>query len=343
MTVGDLVQVQIVDAFLANDEHDLVEFRIELLDRYVDRFVIGESRQTFSGRQKPLHFKPRYANHKKIQVIELPKIHDATSRWDVEEAHRNLFLTEICQGHDRDLILFCDVDEIPHHSQVLECIERVGGGELDIISLWMPTYLRRANWGVIGSGAKWAKAKAFLAFNSQPNVRYMMAPATRSRGHHFSYLGTNSDSLKSKYSSFSHAELDYPALSSPDLIKVCDMYGLIHFGGFFNGGSGLLRHIDVEHLDDVQRQVLNFKPDWIAENPFQTSLVSRLRASKVVSELITDHNRDLASISAPKGPLCELIVLLQSSWFGVLKPKWMSLVSWLAVKRDSLLLQIKKL
>ena len=38
------------------NELDLLEIRLNILDPYVDKFVIGQSRQTFSGKEKPLYF-----------------------------------------------------------------------------------------------------------------------------------------------------------------------------------------------------------------------------------------------------------------------------------------------
>jgi beta-1,4-mannosyl-glycoprotein beta-1,4-N-acetylglucosaminyltransferase len=38
------------------NELDLLEIRLNILDQYVDKFVIGQSTQTFSGLPKPLYF-----------------------------------------------------------------------------------------------------------------------------------------------------------------------------------------------------------------------------------------------------------------------------------------------
>lgn len=44
------------DCVLLNDELDLLEFRPGELDGVVDRFVVVEAAQTFTGPVKPLHF-----------------------------------------------------------------------------------------------------------------------------------------------------------------------------------------------------------------------------------------------------------------------------------------------
>jgi beta-1,4-mannosyl-glycoprotein beta-1,4-N-acetylglucosaminyltransferase len=47
---------KVFDVFTFFNELDLLELRLEMLDPYVDKFVIVECVETFSGKQKPLHF-----------------------------------------------------------------------------------------------------------------------------------------------------------------------------------------------------------------------------------------------------------------------------------------------
>ena len=48
--------MKIYDAFLFFNELDLLEIRLNLLNDYVDYFVISESDLTFSGKPKPLYY-----------------------------------------------------------------------------------------------------------------------------------------------------------------------------------------------------------------------------------------------------------------------------------------------
>ena len=48
---------QIIDAFMFNNELDVLNFRLHELNDYVDKFVIYENCWTFSGKRKPLYFK----------------------------------------------------------------------------------------------------------------------------------------------------------------------------------------------------------------------------------------------------------------------------------------------
>jgi beta-1,4-mannosyl-glycoprotein beta-1,4-N-acetylglucosaminyltransferase len=47
---------RVFDVFTMYNELDLLELRLEMLDPYVDMFVIVECIETFSGKQKPLYF-----------------------------------------------------------------------------------------------------------------------------------------------------------------------------------------------------------------------------------------------------------------------------------------------
>ena len=47
---------QIIDAFMFNNELDVLNFRLHELTDYVDKFVIYENCWTFSGNKKPLYF-----------------------------------------------------------------------------------------------------------------------------------------------------------------------------------------------------------------------------------------------------------------------------------------------
>ena len=63
----------ICDVFTFNGEYDLLEIRLNILDKYVDQFVIVEAPTTFSGKSKPLYYeqgKDRYKQwHDKIKYF----------------------------------------------------------------------------------------------------------------------------------------------------------------------------------------------------------------------------------------------------------------------------------
>ena len=62
---------KVYDVFTFFNELDLLELRLEMLDPYVDKFVIVECIETFSGKQKPLYFQDNKERFSKY----LPKIY----------------------------------------------------------------------------------------------------------------------------------------------------------------------------------------------------------------------------------------------------------------------------
>lgn len=109
----------IYDCFTFNGELDLLEIRLNILDKYVDRFVLYESEQTFSGKPKPLYYKEnavRYDRwaHKITWVEGFAKdFPDAFQRAGFQkDSIRESLLESHIKVKDEDIIYFGDVDEI---------------------------------------------------------------------------------------------------------------------------------------------------------------------------------------------------------------------------------------
>lgn len=114
----------IVDACLLFNEVDLLEIRLAELWDAVDRFVIVESDRTYAGRAKPFFFE-EYASvfapfaskitYRKF-IDRRPRIRATTEeRKEFEWAQRNAIGTalEDCGLDNDDIVVLCDVDEIP--------------------------------------------------------------------------------------------------------------------------------------------------------------------------------------------------------------------------------------
>lgn len=101
------------------NELDLLEVRMEILNPYVDYFVVGESTKTFSGKDKELYFKNNRERFKKFDNKIIVNVFDRDNikwnQWQREAIHRNSpieMLKQICK--DDDIILTSDADEIPN-------------------------------------------------------------------------------------------------------------------------------------------------------------------------------------------------------------------------------------
>lgn len=117
------------DTFMFYNELDLLEIRLNILDPYVDTFVIVEARETFVGHPKPLYFeenRERYARwaHKIIHYVvdnsdealwefarKSPNVGNG-EHWWVREFYQKENILKAFTANDDDLVFVSDVDEI---------------------------------------------------------------------------------------------------------------------------------------------------------------------------------------------------------------------------------------
>lgn len=115
----------IYDCFLYYDEDMLLDIRLHTLANVVDKFVIVESKFTFTGRPKPLNFnieKFKAFADKIIYVVndteptKLPGTKYSpdyeVDPWEVEANHRNSIMQGLVDAKPDDIIIVSDVDEI---------------------------------------------------------------------------------------------------------------------------------------------------------------------------------------------------------------------------------------
>ena len=123
---------KVFDCFMLYNELDVLELRLNELNNYVDYFIIIESQQTHSGKNKQLYYQKNVDRFKKFEdkiiyviIEELPNklpqhISDIDIHWYRENFQRNQIKTALMQLEisDRDIIMISDVDEIPDLSKV---------------------------------------------------------------------------------------------------------------------------------------------------------------------------------------------------------------------------------
>jgi beta-1,4-mannosyl-glycoprotein beta-1,4-N-acetylglucosaminyltransferase len=111
----------IYDCFSFFNELDILEIRLNILDEYVDFFVLGESEQTFSNINKSLVYhenKSRFKrwSHKIIHVIH-PKT-NSTNSFEIAAYQKDNLKIGLNGAHNEDIIYFGDVDEIWKPKQI---------------------------------------------------------------------------------------------------------------------------------------------------------------------------------------------------------------------------------
>ena len=118
----------IFDCFQYFNEEHIAEIRFNILDKFVDSFVIVESTVNHQGKSKKLHFDiNKYKKFKnKINYIvvddtpeNIKKPHKGGESL-VEQHQRNSIMKGIKNADDNDLIILSDVDEIPNLNKLNE-------------------------------------------------------------------------------------------------------------------------------------------------------------------------------------------------------------------------------
>jgi len=112
--------VAIVDVFPFFNELDILEIRLNVLDPYVDYFVISEAVETFSGLDKPLYFlenQERFSKfaHKIIYNVILDKTDPSLHPYQRDVAQKDAIAATVSDNFtDEDIIIWGDVDEVPN-------------------------------------------------------------------------------------------------------------------------------------------------------------------------------------------------------------------------------------
>ena len=122
--------MRIIDCFNYFDEDKILELRLNILNDYVDQFVIVEAKEDHQGKKKKLNFKISNFRKfsKKINYIVQNKIEiDANLKikknWSVnhlrDQSQRNYIINGIRNADSNDWIIISDIDEIPNPKSFL--------------------------------------------------------------------------------------------------------------------------------------------------------------------------------------------------------------------------------
>lgn len=120
----------VIDCFTYNGESDILEIHLNVLDSYVDQFVIVEAPTTFSGKPKPLYYElhkdrfikfahkikyfvidENYTQEEIAQADNSPNTKGA-SHWKREFLQKESIKKALTHLNDDDLVFIGDVDEV---------------------------------------------------------------------------------------------------------------------------------------------------------------------------------------------------------------------------------------
>ena len=112
--------MKIFDCFSYLDEDLLLELRLNILDEYVDYFVIVEGNKTWQNNSKKLRFDINKFDKFKKKIIYIPvtDMPDGDNPWARENFQRNCISKGLVNAEEDDLIIISDLDEIPNMEQI---------------------------------------------------------------------------------------------------------------------------------------------------------------------------------------------------------------------------------
>lgn len=241
----------IYDCFIFNDELDLLELRLNFLDKVADRFVLVESRRTLSGTPKPLYYelnKNRFASfHQKIIHIVAP-INDMTP-WDYEFYQRNAIKQGLVKCDPDDTVFISDVDEIVNIKEVMASKEFKLPALIEIPMYYYFLDLKTNANFFVNMVAKWSFIQHIdlgNRFHGYPLlVTNRLTSDQLNTGWHFSYLfGYDIPKYQEKIRSFSHQEYNQPYFLDPVRIKKCVALRIDLFERYFMRLSVEKRNFD---------------------------------------------------------------------------------------------------
>ena len=114
--------MKIYDCFSYWDEDLLLDLRLNILDKFVDYFVIVEGNKTWQNNFKKLRFNldkfPKFK--KKIIYIPVENMPDGDDPYLRENFQRNCITRGLKESSENDLVIISDLDEIPSPEAIRE-------------------------------------------------------------------------------------------------------------------------------------------------------------------------------------------------------------------------------
>ena len=247
--------MKIFDCFMYFDEEILLDLRMNILDKYVDYFVIVESTFTHKGEERKLHF-----NHKRFEKFENKIIYlvydekpkdikeilkndiepDISNKFIInallrENAQRNFIINGLKDADDDDYILVSDVDEIPNLEEVdfSKINQKILLFRQDMFYYKFNLNLPNFSW----TGTKGCKKRNFISPQWLRNIKdrkynflrfdtffsktkYMNIKIIDNGGWHFTNL-KNAKEIEYKLKSYlHHREFDVNPISSDEIKKI---------------------------------------------------------------------------------------------------------------------------
>ena len=210
---------QIYDCFTLYDELDLLEIRLNVLDKVVDKFVIVEGERTFQNKEKPLYLLNNLARFEKfrnkiIHVI-VPAREFVEDPWSNERKTFSYIANGLTSAGGDDIVVVSCIDEIPKPEVIASLKYQISEPvhlEMKLFYFYLNTCFKANVYGHDNWHGSFVGKRSML--NAYGDVYDTVIGQRRKLKHvpnagwHFSYLGSEKQ-IVSKLNSFSHTNFNH--------------------------------------------------------------------------------------------------------------------------------------
>ena len=215
--------MKLFDCFMYNNEDLLLDLRLNVLDKFVDQFVIIESQFDHQGNKKELNFKfENFLKFKnKIKYIILSNFPKKLNSWQRENYNRNFIINGLEDATPDDYIMISDLDEIPKiedrnifkKKKYTVFTQKMFYYRFNLHNITEPNWLgTRACKKKDLKSPQWIrnqKIKQYPIWRIKKYIQKLRWNIIEEGGWHFSFVMNNAD-IKRKIESFAHSEFNKP-------------------------------------------------------------------------------------------------------------------------------------
>ena len=292
--------MKLIDCFMYFDEDLLLDLRLNIMNKYVKKFIITESTFLHSGREKKLNFDIKkfskfkdkieyividnqpegieeFKENDKIEIKNKKILDNSLKR---ENNQRNMLIKGLNQAHDNDLIFSSDLDEIPNLKN-FKFKDKITLFEQDVF--YYKFNLIQPNFKWIGTRA--CKKKNLKSLQWLRNIKgrsypfwridtfistkkYMNIDIIKNGGWHFTSIKKPKD-IHYKLSNFMHhLEYEYSGLNLDDMEKMVKEKKILYDHSAkqeeekYKGGQSLEK-VEMEKLPDFINMNLEKYKEWL--------------------------------------------------------------------------------
>ena len=263
--------MNIYDCFTFNDENEILEIRLNELDKYVDYFVIVESGETHRGKPKIKSISDSIITKfkSKIRYYYIDGFDKNYKPWQRENFQRNYIKHGLYDAKKEDIIIVSDVDEIPNLKKFnFKEVNNFVFGFLQAHTMYKFNLIREYDW--VGSKLcnfrklkspqwlrdlkthkKYSRLRIDKYFSSTYDFDFKLV---NNGGWHFGWIKNTKELIK-KLESFAHAELDIESIKNEDFIDNCISNKI----NFFNTDQKLIHDKNLDLPSFIQENKHKYK------------------------------------------------------------------------------------